>query len=49
MKGNKRRIIELCVLIFIFMIGTLAVAAEKQKEQKKQNHQKLQKHQKKQK
>jgi len=34
MKGNKRRIIELCVLIFIFMIGTLAVAAEKQKEQK---------------
>ena len=34
MKGNKRRIIELCVLIFIFIIATLAVAAEKQKEQK---------------
>jgi len=34
MTSNKRRIIELCVLIFIFMVGTLAFAAEKQKEQK---------------
>jgi hypothetical protein len=34
MMGNKKRIIGLCVLIFIFMVGTLAFAAEKQKEQK---------------
>ena len=34
MTGNKKRIIELCVWIFIFMVGTLAFADEKQKEQK---------------
>jgi len=34
MTGKNRRIIEFCVLIFIFMVGTMAFAAEKQKEQK---------------
>ena len=34
MTSHKRSVIELCVLIFIFMVGTLAFAAEKQKEQK---------------
>ena len=34
MINHKRCSIALCVLIFIFIIGTLAFAAEKQKEQK---------------
>ncbi|MEW6670852.1 MAG: hypothetical protein AB1427_04065 [Thermodesulfobacteriota bacterium] len=34
MMGDKRRIIGLCVLIFIFMIGTLAFAADKPKGEK---------------
>ena len=34
MTGNKKHIIELCVLIFIITIGTLAFAADKPKGEK---------------